>query len=95
MPGCGILPLQLEVGRFRGQAVQQRICQLCKNDVETEIHFLLECPLYDRNQFLRETNLIYVQDNVEKIKKCMTEFQKQTAKFITQIWNERQALIVA
>ncbi len=92
---CGILPLQLEVGRFRGQTVQQRICQLCKTDVESEIHFLFECPLYDRNQFLQETNLTNVQSNEEKIKRCMSTHQKQTAKFVTQIWNERQTLIIA
>ncbi len=91
---CGILPLQLEVGRFRGQTVQQRICQLCKNDVETEIHFLFECPLYDRSHFLQETDLINVQSNTERIKRCMNTYQKVTAKFIAQIWNERQMLIV-
>ncbi len=91
---CGILPLQLEVGRFRGQTVEQRVCPLCKTDVESEIHFLFECPVYDRNQFLYETNLSNVQSNEEKIKRCMSVHQKLTAKFITQIWNERQTLIV-
>ena len=91
---CGILPLQLEIGRFRGQAEHERICQLCGNDVESEIHFLFECPLYNRSQFLRETDLTNVQSNVEKLQRCMSTYQKLTAKFITQIWNERQSLIV-
>ena len=82
---CGILPLQLELGRFRGQAVNQRICQLCKNDVESEIHFLFECPRFDRNQFLQETDLINVQSNVEKIKKCMNVHQKITASRATTL----------
>ena len=90
---CGILPLQLEVGRFRGQTVQQRICQLCRSEVESEIHFLFECPLYDRSHFLQETELINVQSNTERIKRCMSNYQKTTAKFIAQIWNERQTLI--
>ncbi len=90
---CGILPLQLELGRFRGQSVAERICQLCRNDVEMEIHFLFECPFYDRNQFIREAGLSGVQNSEERIKICMVNNQKLTAKFITQIWNERQTLI--
>ena len=90
----GIPPLQLEVDRFRGQSVQQRICQLCRNEEESEIHFLFECQLYDRYQFLQETNLINVQSNTERIKRCMSIFKKIMAKFITQLWNEWQALIV-
>ncbi len=91
---CGILPLQLEIGRFRGQAEHERICQLCGNDVESEIHFLFECPMYDRSQFLREADLTNVQSNVEQLQRCMSTYQRLTAKFITQIWNERQSLIV-
>ncbi len=92
---CGILPLQIEVGRFRGQSVQQCVCPLCKNDVESEIHFLFECNSYDRNQFLHETNFINVQSNTDKIKQCMTgNYQKVTAKFITQFWNERQTILL-
>ncbi len=90
---CGILPLQFELGRFRGQAEQERICQLCKNDIESEIHFPFECPVYDREEFLRSTDLQDVHTNVEKIQRCMSTYQKLTAKFITQIWNERQTLI--
>ena len=84
---------KLEIGRFRGQSVQQRICQLCKNDVESEIHFLFEWPLYDRSQFLQGTDLKNVQSNSERIKKCRSNYQKLTAKFIAQIWNEQQTLI--
>ncbi len=91
---CGILPLQIELGRFRGQSVAQLVCQLCKNDVETELHFLFDCPLYDRSQFIQETGLRNVPNNEEKVKICMLDYQKLTAKFITQIWCERQTLIV-
>ncbi len=90
---CGVLPLQIEVGRFRGQSVEQRICQLCKNAVETEIHFLFECPVFDRDEFLRLTTLNQVPDNSEKMKICMENYQRQTVKFVVRLWNERQNLI--
>ena len=44
---CGTAPIRLETGRYEGLAVEARICPLCKNGVETELHVLLECPTYD------------------------------------------------
>ncbi len=90
---CGVLPLQIEVGRFRGQKECDRICPICKNGVESEIHFLFECTSYDRNMFLRETGLDQEPNNIERMKKCMNGNQKATVKFITQLWNIRQSLI--
>ncbi len=44
---CGILPLNIEVGQFRGLNVADRICIFCNgNAVESESHFLLKCPFY-------------------------------------------------
>ena len=38
--------LEIEKGRYTNTPVEQRLCRLCtcKDDVEDEIHFLLECP---------------------------------------------------
>ena len=37
----GILPLRIETGRFRGEKVEERVCQLCNTGlVEYELHFL-------------------------------------------------------
>ena len=35
---------EIEKGRYMNIPTEQRICRLCKLDVENEIHFLLECP---------------------------------------------------
>ena len=44
----GILPLKIEIGRFIGQALPERICNLCQlNEIENEIHFLIKCPKYE------------------------------------------------
>ena len=47
----GILPLNIEMGRFRNQPVEERICQMCEyNLVEDEMHFILNCPAYEDNR---------------------------------------------
>ena len=37
----------LEVGRHKNLKIHERICQMCKKNVEDEIHFLLNFELYD------------------------------------------------
>ena len=39
----GILPLEIEVGRYRDVPLENRICRLCDNgDIEDEIHFCVD-----------------------------------------------------
>ena len=48
----GILPLEIEVGRFRNIPLSSRICKMCNsNIVEDEIHFLCECESYTDYRF--------------------------------------------
>ena len=35
-----ILPLEIETGRYTRKEVEDRICKLCKLDIEDEIHFV-------------------------------------------------------
>ena len=49
----GILPLQIETGRYTGVPANQRYCVLCTDSqhcVENELHFLFQC---DRDNDLR------------------------------------------
>ena len=39
----GILPLEIETGRYTRKKVEDRICKLCKSDVEDEVHFVCVC----------------------------------------------------
>ena len=39
----GILPLEIEVGPFRGIDLENRICKMCNINIE---NFLCECPCY-------------------------------------------------
>ena len=42
----GILPLEIEVGRYRNKPVAERKCPFCA-EVEDEIHFLFKCEKYN------------------------------------------------
>ena len=39
----GMLGIEVEVGRYNCVLKEERVCKLCKLDVEDEIHFLFEC----------------------------------------------------
>jgi hypothetical protein len=68
----GVLPLQLEIGRFknildtvtnkfRKLKPEERICEVCSdNTTEDEMHFLLDCKAYDipRNIFIQKVKLL-------------------------------------
>ena len=43
----GLLDLKANTDRFEGIPYHERICQVCSSDIETEMHFILECPYYD------------------------------------------------
>ena len=61
---CGILPLNVETGRFnnvkdvttgkwRKLRYDERLCTLCNlQTVENEIHFVCECVMYDTERTL-------------------------------------------
>ena len=45
--------LNIETGRYTKQPVAERKCKMCPNqEVEDEIHFLTECPAYDKPRTL-------------------------------------------
>lgn len=58
---CGILPLNIEVGRYRNIPLDNRLCTLCPNrSIEDEFHFLCTCPIYnDIRSILYETIMYY------------------------------------
>ena len=51
---CGVLQLEIERGRHQNIETQDRICKLCKLEVEDEYHFLMSCKELDdiRNKYL-------------------------------------------
>ena len=58
----GCLPLRMETGRWTKPTtpVEQRVCPFCPGQIESEIHFLLNCRLYDdlRRQLELQAELV-------------------------------------
>jgi hypothetical protein len=60
---CGVLPLEIETGRYNRVPLENRKCKLCNLDVvESEKHFLTECPLYDDIRFTMFQKALQVDD---------------------------------
>ena len=94
---CGILPLRIETGRFRNEAIGNRTCCFCNNgEVEDETHFLLKCNFYDefRANLLEQVVIIFpnfaAMTDSEKMKILLIGFVRQTAKCIEKSINKRK-----
>ena len=92
---CGILPLEIEVGRYRNAELTDRICQLCSTAIEDEVHFLCECPLYSdyRSQLFHAASQVETtfmnMDKIEQFTFLMSNLQKLVAKFLTHAMSRR------
>ena len=42
----GMLPINIELGRYNGTPREERWCVNCQNEVEDEFHVMFYCPLY-------------------------------------------------
>ena len=88
----GVLPLEIELGRFcNARSVEERICKLCNEAVEDEIHFTCECPFYtiERHNFYENVNVDSSQDKVYILKYLFEEKSRQLAKYLLSIMHIR------
>ena len=87
----GTLSLQIELGRFAKIPREQRICNLCKSDVEDEVHFMFNCPeLADvRQPFYEKVSELRVCENDIKRFKTLDSMPFMFGDFITKMWDER------
>ncbi len=56
---CGILPLHIETGRYTYTGLENRLCELCEqNVIEDEKHFICSCSFYNdlRNRLYLKIN---------------------------------------
>ena len=85
---CGILPLQIEIGRYRNIHLSERVCQICNNEVEDEIHFLLSCNAYaePRSKMFRKAyefdDSFFLQNHFEQFTFLLSNLQKTVIKFL-------------
>ena len=90
----GILPLLIETGRYRGIAIEERLCQFCKSLVEDD--FLCICPLYVAERFKLYTSIIEI-NNLFGPMEINTKFQylmqlnlTDVLHFVDKAWNIRK-----
>ena len=62
----GTYPLEIELGRYRGIPVENRVCILCRSEPETEDHFLLNCAKTDdiRQKLISDVNGVLLRSGI-------------------------------
>ena len=97
---CGILPLNIETGRYTNTRPEERVCKICcSGEVEDELHFVLVCKAYREDRTLLfekltlETPALTVMPLLEKFHFLLTKGSFYLPKFISNIWGKRQELL--
>ena len=90
-----ILPLRLETGRFVGESVEDRVCQICHSgEVEDELHFLFHCEKYSgiRGKLLHKIeNNEYINGNdIQKLNYLFKNHPYILGNYIDKIVQERK-----
>ena len=91
---AGILPLQVELGRFRNIKLEDRICTLCTaNTVEDEYHMLFYCDLYteERRMFTEQmpNDWTELQESL-KLKTLFKNHSRKLSKYASRLLNKHQ-----
>ena len=89
----GILPLEIESGRYTRKSLDERICKLCKTDIEDEIHFLCNCiSLVDiRMKYLQKLNIANTLQTIDIFCQIMNHDNCIVViNFVYEMWNKRK-----
>ena len=98
---CGILPLEIETGRFTDKKRRTRCCKVCCDDkVEDEVHFIFVCKALEE---VRKSKLepVLLEDrstrtftNHEKLKWLLSEHRiKDFGKILACLYQARQNVV--
>ena len=98
---CGILPLEIETGRYTRVKRELRFCKICEGGVlEDETHFLLECPKLTRvrhdkvKAILKKSRDTLSMTNKEKIMWLLKREQiKEFGEALAAMYQARQDLL--
>ncbi len=94
----GILPLHIEIGRFRGTALEERTCQICNSQsIADEFHFILICYEYNKlrnnlfNSIKYKVETSEYFDNREIFVHIMKYEWKLLSKYLVKAWTKRNS----
>ena len=96
---AGTLGLKMETGRFTSIPINDRICEICNEGIEDEIHFICHCPQYTLlrdNLFEQATNVWSPFSNAtdkDKLVFLMKHLQKPLAHYTYKAWTARKAIL--
>ena len=97
----GILPLEIETGRFRNIPSESRVCHFCKNEIEYELHCVCVCPVYSNHRKILFNEIILTYNNfsnldiTEKFCFIMATGTKYVLNYVENAWNTRKSLLYA
>ena len=90
----GILPLQVELGRYNNTKLEDRTCTLCTgNVIEDECHLLFHCPMYTncREEFFSVLPAdLPLQNDYELLSSLFALHTQKLAKYVCKIFYMRQ-----
>ena len=97
---AGVLPLQVEVGRFRGVQYQDRLCLVCGDgNVEDEYHLLCVCNKYKdlRTEMFNKVDALCPGfkrlDFLSIFVILMSEYQSIVSLYVLQCMQRRQSMM--
>ena len=97
---AGILPLQVEVGRYRDVPLSERLCTLCDTDlVEDEFHLSCVCTKYSdlRCELYEKATQVYalfsLLDDLDKFVFLVSNLQKAVIVFLTLALSRRRSCL--
>jgi hypothetical protein len=96
----GILPIAIETGRFKGIAVNERLCKLCSSDaVQDEKHLLCECCLYNDlchnlYNYVSQSCMEFINmNNEDKFCYMLKNNWQQVGNFLNNAWHLRTQIL--
>ena len=90
----GILGLQVELGRYNSVPRAERICTLCKEECEDELHFLFRCRKLSscrQEQFEKESYLTENNSELDKLQ-YLTNKPFVLSNTLYKLWHTQQKL---
>ena len=92
--------LMIETGRYNKTPINLRYCPFCLESIETEIHFLVECPTYKNtrdeivHEIINKTPAFIYYTNVQKILSLLSDENiLLTSKMVENCFELRNFLI--
>ena len=89
---AGILPIEIELGRYRNVPAEQRLCPLCTlGEPEDECHFVFRCEHFAnlRTIMFNNTN-IDTLDEVQALRTLMESYAKKLSIYICNALQKRK-----